>query len=119
MYNLGIKDREDHVPSLGSAKNLRITICTDDLATTPPTSSTDLYIYNGTEALSSTNYITLPTVSYGKVIMIRSLNGNLYVQSANGIYPMSGTSKSTSAVSFGNTYMRTFVYTSLGWMSAY
>lgn len=120
MYNLGIKDREDHVPSLGTAKNLRITICTDDQATTPPTSSTDLYIYNGKTALSSSNYITLPTgVPVGKTIMIKSLKGNLYVQSSVGIYAMSGTTKSTTAVSMGNTYMRTFIYTSLGWFAAY
>lgn len=120
MYNLGIKDREDHVPSLGTAKDLRVTICTDDVSTTPPTKDTDFYIYKGTTALSSSVYITLPTsVPVGKTIMIKSLNGNLYVQSSAGIYAMSGTKKSTAAVSMGNTYMRTFIYTSLGWFAAY
>ena len=120
MYNLGIKDREDHVPSLGTAKNLRVTICTDNVSTTPPTKDTDFYIYNGTTALSSSVYITLPTsVPVGKTIVVRSLNGNLYVQSSSGLYSMSGTTKSTSAVSFGSTYARTFIYTSLGWFSTY
>lgn len=120
MYNLGIKDREDHVPSLGTAKNLRVTICTDNVSTTPPTKDTDFYVYKGTTALSSSVYITLPTsVPVGKTIVIRSLNGNLYVQSSRGLYSMSGTTVSTSAVSFGNTYARTFIYTSLGWFSAY
>lgn len=118
MLNLGRKERDDDVTTIGAAKHLNIVICTDSQSATPPTGTTDLYIYKGTAALSSTNYITLPSnVPYGKLIRIRSMNGNLYVQSDKGVFTTTGATASTAAVSMGSLQMKSFIYTSIGWVS--
>lgn len=119
MINVSRKTRDDDLATLRTAKAMRIVICEDDQTTTPPTAQTDLYIYKGTTALSSSNYIKLPTgCYYGHRITIKSLNGIAYVQSDAGIISLNGSTSSTSTVN-GSTYTRSYIYTRLGWVMAY
>lgn len=88
--------------------------------TNPPLSSDDVYICTSS-SVSSTSPIVLPTgCPIGKKIIIKSMGENGYVQSTEGITPLSGTSKSTSAQSISKS-VRSFLYTgtTYGWMMGY
>ena len=119
MLNLSYNARPDDIATIQAAHLLRITICTDSIKSTPPTATTDIYIYKGTTALSSSTPIPLPTGgAEGHKIIIKSLNGSGYVSSAKGIINLSSTTATTAAISI-STYARAFIYTSLGWICTY
>ena len=119
MLSLANATQPDDIATIRTAHRLRITICTDSLTATPPTATTDIYIYKGTTSLSSSTPITLPTgCDEGHKIIIKSLNGGAYVSSTQGIINLSSTTTTTSAISI-STYARAFIYTSLGWNLTY
>lgn len=88
--------------------------------TDPPKAEDDIYICTSSN-VSTSSTVKLPTgCPVGKVIRIKCVGANGYVQSTEGIVSLSGTSKSTSYVQTSK-YLRTFVYTgtTYGWMMAY
>lgn len=101
------------------AKLLKIHVSSNH-TTDPPKSDDEVYITSST-SISASSPIVLPTgCPVGKVIRIKCVGANGYVQSTEGIVALSGTSKSTSYVQISK-YLRTFVYTgtTYGWMMAY
>lgn len=88
--------------------------------TDPPKAEDDVYICTSSN-VSTSNPIVLPTgCPVGKMITVKSIGANGYVQSTEGITSLSGTSKSTAAQSISKS-VRSFVYTgtTYGWMMGY
>ena len=88
--------------------------------TDPPKSDDEVYITSST-SISTSSPIVLPTgCPVGKMIVVKSVGANGYVQSSEGIMSLSGTSKSTSAQSISKS-VRSFLYTgtTYGWMMGY
>lgn len=119
MLSLSNHSNPDDIATIQTSHLLRVTVCTDSITATPPTPTTDLYIYKGTTALSSSTPIPLPTgCAEGHKIVIKSINGSAYVSSTQGIFNLSSSTTTTSAISI-STYARAFIYTSLGWFCTY
>lgn len=88
--------------------------------TDPPKSDDEVYITSST-SISTSSPIVLPTgCPVGKMIVVKCVGANGYVQSTEGITSLSGTSKSTAAQSIFKS-VRSFVYTgtTYGWMMGY
>lgn len=88
--------------------------------TDPPKSDDEVYITSST-SISTSSPIVLPTgCPVGKMIVVKCVGANGYVQSGEGITSLSGTSKSTSAQSISKS-VRSFLYTgtTYGWMMGY
>ena len=88
--------------------------------TDPPKSDDEVYITSST-SISTSSPIVLPTgCPVGKMIVVKCVGANGYVQSSEGITSLSGTSKSTSAQSISKS-VRSFLYTgtTYGWMMGY
>ena len=88
--------------------------------TDPPKAEDEVYITSST-SISTSSPIVLPTgCPVGKMIVVKCVGANGYVQSSEGITSLSGTSKSTSAQSISKS-VRSFLYTgtTYGWMMGY
>ena len=101
------------------AKLLKVHISSNH-TTDPPKADDDVYICTSSN-VSTSSPIVLPTgCPIGKMITVKSIGANGYVQSSEGITSFTSTSKSTSAVSVSKS-VRRFIYTgtTYGWLATY
>lgn len=88
--------------------------------TDPPKSDDEVYITSST-SISTSSPIVLPTgCTVGKMIVVKCVGANGYVQSSEGITGFTSTSKSTGTVSVSKSARR-FIYTgtTYGWLATY